>query len=133
MPRTLRVCVVSPADELVVEEVRHVRLDADDGARGVMPGHERATMVIERGLITVRVGEVERYLVSEGGVAFVSPDEVHIVTSWAAQAETMQALVELVRHRAAGARALDERRHTVAHRHEVAVRRALHELLREVS
>lgn len=137
MIRSLELRVISPSRELRVSEVFHLRFDASDGSRGVLPGHERATTKLREGAVYVTVGTGtdarETFVVTEGGMAVIGPREVVLVTSWAEMAEQMEPLAQLVRARAAQRARIDAEAKTVGQRHETALRRALIGLKREVS
>lgn len=129
--------VITPAHELRIVEVEHLRFDAADGSRGVLPGHERATARLLEGAVYVRTREAEAerevFVVTEGGMAVLGPREVVLVTSWAEMADDMEALARLVRARGTQRARIDTEARTVGRRHETALRRALLGLKREVS
>lgn len=127
--------VSTPAGLVVVEGIRRVRLEATDGSRGVLPGHEPARLTFVAGPLELWEGEPERarYLATEGGVALLRPAGVLLVCRWAAMADSLPALREHVLARRAHRAMAEEQARAVAHRHEVATRRALAGLRREVS
>lgn len=129
--------VVTPSRELHIREVLHVRIEASDGSRGVLPGHERSTTRLREGAVYVRVAgaseATETFVVTEGGMAVIGPREVVLVTSWAEVAEEIEALADLVRARGARRARIDAQAKTIGQRHETALRRALIGLKREVS
>jgi F0F1-type ATP synthase epsilon subunit len=133
----LELRVVTPSGELRIGEIVHLRFDALDGSRGVLPGHERSTARLRQGAIYVSVADGdtprETFVVTEGGMAVIGPREVILVTSWAELAEEMDTLAELVRARAARRARIDAEAKTIGRRHETALRRALIGLKREVS
>ncbi|MEX1362272.1 MAG: ATP synthase F1 subunit epsilon [Nannocystaceae bacterium] len=132
----MQVLVSTPAGPYIVDDVIRLRLPAPDGARGVLPGHERARFGVLPGPLVLVCegpdGEHEHYLATEGGVASVDPRRVLLVCRWAAAASTLDALREQVAARRATRATAEQRARTVAHRHEMATRRALAELRREV-
>ncbi len=135
MTRTMSVRVSTPAKLTIHAGIRRLRLDATDGARGVLPGHERARLTFVAGpieLVDEAPGhERARYIATEGGVALVDPDTVTLVCRWAAHADSLEGLREHVKARHAEQAAAEQEARTVAHRHEVATRRALAGLRRE--
>jgi F0F1-type ATP synthase epsilon subunit len=132
---TVQVC--TPAGLTVLAGIRRLRLEASDGARGVLPGHERARLTFVGGPIELVDGPEENerlhYLATEGGVAQVEPAGVTLVCRWAAHAGSLPALREHVKARRAERAAAEQEARAVAHRHETATRRALAGLRREVS
>lgn len=136
MSRTMTVWVCTPAGPTVLPGIRRLRLEATDGARGVLPGHERARLTFVAGPIELVEGpdgaECLQYLATEGGVAQVEPAGVTLVCRWAARASSLTALREHVRARRAERAAAEQEARSVAHRHEIATRRALAGLRREV-
>lgn len=134
---SLELRVITPSRELHIREVAHLRIEASDGSRGVLPGHERATTRLREGAVYVRIAEGretrETFVVTEGGMAVIGPREVVLVTSWAEAADEIEALAALVRARAARRADIDTQARTVGRRHETALRRALIALKREVS
>jgi len=133
----LTVEVSTPAGLAVYEGIRRVRLEATDGSRGVLPGHEPARLTFVAGPIELWEGEPEderaRYVATEGGVALVQPRGVLLVCRWAAVADSLPALREHVLARRAQRALAEEQARALAHRHEVATQRALAGLRREVS
>ncbi|PRP94852.1 F0F1 ATP synthase subunit epsilon [Enhygromyxa salina] len=133
----LRLRVITPTRELALDDVLHLRFEADDGARGVMPGHERATDQLREGAVYVRTraGEVQReqFVATEGGIAVIGPREVVLVSSWAERADEVSALAELVRARETRREAIDRAAKALGRQRETALRRALTKLKREVS
>lgn len=136
MSRTMTVRVYTPAGLAVHTNVRRLRLEATDGARGVLPGHERARLTFVAGPIELvdEHDEEERshFLATEGGVARVGPDGVTLVCRWAAHADSLEGLREHVKARHVERAIAEQEARAVAHRHEVATRRALAGLRREV-
>lgn len=136
MSRTLEVRISTPAGLEALGGIVRVRLEATDGSRGVLPGHERARLCLVAGPIElwdhVDGRERCRYVATEGGVAEVEPEAVTLVCRWAAQASSLPALREQVRARRAERAAAEQEARAIAHRHETATRRALAGLRREV-
>jgi F0F1-type ATP synthase epsilon subunit len=136
MSRVMTVWVCTPAGPMILPGIRRLRLEATDGARGVLPGHERARLTFVAGPIELVEGpdDAERilYLATEGGVAQLEPSMITLVCRWAAQASSLPALREHVRARRAERAAVEQEARMVAHRHEIATRRALAGLRREV-
>lgn len=135
--RVMRLRAVTPTRELVVGDVVHLRFDTADGSRGVLAGHERATECLRDGGVHVRtlVDGVERelFVATEGGMAVLGPSEVVLITPWAAQADQLTTLAEQVRARADERARLDAEAKSLEHQQEIALRRALARLEREVS
>lgn len=136
MSRTMTVEVSTPAEHLTLTGIRRLRLEATDGSRGILPGHERARLAFMAGPIELGEGphddERVRYLVTEGGAARIDPDGVLLVCRWAATADSLAELRQHVLARRAQRAAAEEEARTLAHRHEVATRRALAGLRREL-
>jgi F0F1-type ATP synthase epsilon subunit len=128
----MRLEVVTPAGTLTCSGVTSLRFDAPDGARGVLPGHERARVVVEPGAIDVVGAEGPRVLATEGGLATIDPALVRIVTPWAALAPDFAALQQLVTARSALRSEAETEARALAVRHEMATRRALASLRRQV-
>lgn len=133
----LEVLVSIPSGPLRFEGIVRLRLEAPDGSRGVLPGHEPARFAFVPGPAVLTSmeddAERERYLVTEGGVAQVGPRRILLVTPWAATAETLDELRAHVLERRATRMTAEQRARAIAHRHEMATRRALAGLRREVS
>jgi len=125
----------TPAGEERVEEVVALRLETPDGARGVLPGHEPALALLAPGVGRYRVaGATEPgYFAAEAGLAWIGPDEVRLVSRWIARAPSVAALVRLIEKRHTVRARLEESARRQVERHEVATRRALAKLQREVS
>lgn len=123
----------SPAGADEVEGVTALRFEAPDGARGVQPGHEPALALLASGMASYRCGESTAYLATEGGVAWIDRQRVRLVSRWIARAPSMEALLRLVKRRRILRDRLEEQARRQAERHELATRRALAKLQREVS
>jgi F0F1-type ATP synthase epsilon subunit len=136
MSRTMEVRISTPAGLEVAGGILRVRLEATDGSRGVLPGHERARLALVPGPIELwdhaEGRERCRYVITEGGVAVLEPGGVTLVCRWAARADSLAALREHVRARRAERAAAEQEARAIAHRHEVATRRALAGLRREL-
>lgn len=136
MSRTMEVRISTPAGLEVEGGILRVRLEATDGARGVLPGHERARLCLVAGPIELwdHAGGRERcrFVVTEGGVAEVEPEGITLVCRWAARAASLPALREQVQARRAERAAAEQEARAIAQRHETATRRALAGLRREV-
>lgn len=133
MTATMRVMVSTPAEPIELGEVRHLRLEAPDGARGVLPGHEPARVSLLPGpMVFVDAQGEERYLATEGGIAVIDRDHVLLVCRWAAFAPDLDELRRQVARRRATRREAEHEARALAHRHEVATRRALAGLRREL-
>lgn len=135
--KLLRLRVVTPTRELQLDDVLHLRFDADDGARGVLVGHERATDRLREGavLVRTRVGDTQReqFIATEGGIAVIGPSEVVLVSSWATCADDISELASRVRARATRRSQIDRQAKTLGQQAETALRRALARLKRKVS
>ncbi len=135
---TMTVVVATPDRQRIIEDVVRVRFEAPDGHRGVLPGHEPALASLRSGAIHVtrrgeRPGEeLESFLASEGGLASISPTEVRLLSRWAAEEETLEALLARLERRAASRRRVEHEARAVLARHDAALRRALAALQREV-
>ncbi|MCX4244896.1 FoF1 ATP synthase subunit delta/epsilon [Paraliomyxa miuraensis] len=136
MSRTMTVELSTPAGLRTITNVRRLRLEATDGSRGILPGHERARLAFAAGPIELVRGppDDERvcYLATEGGVAQLDPHGVLLVCRWASLADSLDELRQQVLARRAQRSAAEEEARALAHRHEVATRRALAGLRREV-
>lgn len=135
MSATMQVLLSTPSGLETIEGVTRLRLEAPDGSRGVLPGHEPARVAVRPGPAVLATGpepQDERYLVTEGGIAWIQPQRVLLVTRWAASAASLEVLREHVHARRATRAAAEQRARAIAHRHEMATRRALAQLRREV-
>jgi F0F1-type ATP synthase epsilon subunit len=132
----MRLEFVTPAGVTELDHVVHIRFDAPDGSRGILPRHERARVVVEPGAIEVVQRQADqlqsRFVASDGGIALIEGDRVRVATRWASVANDLDELRlkvasrrDLRRQRAAEAK-------TIAARHETVTRRALAGLRREV-
>jgi F0F1-type ATP synthase epsilon subunit len=154
--KTMRLTVSTPGRELELESLVALRFMAEDGWRGVLPGHEPARARIRGGpvrcvelpaegapaarpgapapdrLERALAGPV-RWLATEGGVILIDRLELRILTRWAGTAESLARLRELVEARDRERERLEEQARTVATRHELATRRALVALERKIS
>jgi F0F1-type ATP synthase epsilon subunit len=128
--------ISTPREELHIEDVLRLRFEAPDGFRGVLPGHEPATAVLRAGVTRLVQGEGRdeqtSYLASEGGFLEIAPTEVLLTTRWVARGDDLAALVELLRRRGQRRRTIDTEARRLAERHELAARKALARLQREV-
>lgn len=126
--------IVTPGRVEVIEDVVRIRLDAPDGSRGVLSGHERSRVVLEPGPVeVVRDQEVTTFIATEGGVAWIEPRGVELVSTWATRAHDLASLAKMVARRAQFRRDVEAQARLVARRHELATQRALAGLRREVS
>lgn len=134
MTATLQLEVVTPAGRMLIDRVVSVRFDADDGSRGVRPGHEPARCVVLPGAVEVRVAgeEPSCFVATEEAMASIEPGRVRLVTPWASQAESLDALHQAVLQRGAFRAQVEVEARSMVHRHEVATRRALLALRRDV-
>lgn len=131
--RTFTLFLQSPASCEEVPGVVSLRFEAPDGARGVQPGHEPALALLESGVARLRNGDdATTYLATDGGLVWIDRGDVRIVSRWIARAPSMEALVRLVQRRRQVRGRLEEHARRQAQRHEVATRRALAKLQREV-
>ena len=125
--------VVTAARTFLVEAVASIRFDAPDGARGVLPGHEPARVVVEPGAVEFTLAGGERgVMATEGGLATIDPKQMSIATRWAAQADGIDRLRRTVAARAEFRAAAEVEARALAVRHEMATRRALASLRRQV-
>lgn len=134
--RTLRLVLDTPAAEEVLDEVTAVRLEGPEGHRGVLPGHERAVTAVLPGVLHVRRGAggaEELFVAVDGGVASIDAREVRVVTGWASVSASLTHLARMIEHRAHHRALVDARSRERLERHEVALRRALASLEREVA
>nr|WP_258183001.1 hypothetical protein [Enhygromyxa salina] len=135
----MRLVVSTPERELELESLVALRFIAEDGWRGVLPGHEPARARLRRGAarcVEAGVGRAEarvRWLATEDGVVLVDRAELRILTRWAALADSLVDLRELVEARDAERTRLEHEARAFTRRHEVATRRALGRLERRVS
>ncbi|MEZ6186817.1 MAG: hypothetical protein R3F62_17630 [Planctomycetota bacterium] len=131
---TLRIS--SPLEALELEDVGGLRFEAPDGLRGVRPGHEPALAVVRPGVLRLvqRQAGAERtlYVACEGGFLEVSPREALLTTSWFVRDEDLGALVAALERRGQRRQALDQEARRLTELHELAARRALARLQREV-
>lgn len=134
MTRALRLEVDAPDGLRALEQVIALRLEAPDGALGVLPGHERAVLALLPGpLVARRASGEEVFVATEGGLAWVEPALVRVVTSWAAQASSLPRLQRLSERRARLRRLTEDRLRTRLAAHDAALRRVLAGLEREVA
>lgn len=133
----LRFVVSTPAGERVRDGVVALRFEGPDGHRGVLPGHERGCSTVRSGAVHVarreEGREVETYLATEGGLVWIEPGEVRLLTRWAEEAPDLDRLVASLERREAHRRRLDERARARLESHDAATRRALARLQREVA
>lgn len=134
-PPKLQVRVATPAHDIVFSEVACLRFESDDGARGVLPGHEPARALVEAGPLTITLADPRRgvrYVATQGGLVWIDRDTVRIVSTWAAVAHDLDGLMDEV-HRHDRERAqLEREARALAHRHEQATRRALARLSQDL-
>ena len=135
MRRTLTLRLQTPAGEEQQDSLIALRLETPDGARGVLPGHESALVLLAPGVGRYRVEDASepRYFAAEAGLGWIGPEEVRLVSRWIARAPSLAALVRLVERRREVRGRLEESARRQVERHEVATRRALAKLQREVS
>ncbi len=134
--RCFRLVAESPTGVVELDQVASLRFRSGDGIRGVLRGHEPSCAVLRKGVVRIvqRVeGHLEeRFLATEGGLAWIERAEVRLVTRWATgPAELPELRRRLERHVRELQRAEEDAR-TVVARHEVATQRALARLRREV-
>jgi F0F1-type ATP synthase epsilon subunit len=125
--------IITPARTLVFDGVVSLRFDAPDGARGVLPGHERARVVVEPGAIEIAIAEGRRVIGTEGGIAVIDPAVFRLVTPWAAGAGDFGELERLVAARSSWRATAEAEARAIAARHDMATRRALASLRRQVA
>jgi len=65
---TLRLTVRTPREVVVDDRVLSVRIRTDTGQVGLRPNSEPAVMVVEPGLVLVRMVGEERFLATAGGL-----------------------------------------------------------------
>ncbi len=126
--------VSTPGRELELGPLVALRFATGDGWRGVWPGHEPGRASLRRG--PVRCTEPDQrvlWLATEGGVILIDRLELRILTRWAATADTLAVLRELVEARDRERAQLEQEARALSRRHEVATRRALMALERKVS
>jgi len=73
------------------------------------------------------------YLATEGGLVWIDRARVRLVSRWIARAPSMEALLRLVQRRRERRDRLEDQARRQAEHHELATRRALSKLQREVS
>ena len=127
---------MTPRDATRIEGVTRLRFEAPDGLRGVWPGHEPASFVLRGGVVRLDHAPGGRaptsYLATEGGFLEVRAGEVQVVSRWAAAHTELEALVAFLRQRRARRQGVDEEARRLFERHELATRKALAGLQREV-
>ena len=100
MSRSMRVELWTPAGADVLEPVLRLRLEAADGSRGILPGHEAARLSFAAGPVELArptpLGETIEYVATEGGVARIDPGGVTLLCRWAARADSLESLREHV-------------------------------------
>ena len=127
----MAVRVQTPERELFFADVARLRFDAEDGARGVLPRHEAARVILEAGPVEVtRAGGGVVFVATEGGMVWITPTEVRLISGWAIQAESLAELREQVLAQAARRRQIEVEARAQALRQEQAARRALVDLAR---
>ena len=135
--RVIRLLAVTPARDLVLATVVHLRFDGADGSRGILPGHAPFSSVLRSGALFIQSLEAgslrEHFVATEGGMVIVAPEQVVLVTPWAAISDDLSKLAAKVRARGARRASIDAAQRSAGTRHEVALRRALIGLKREVS
>ena len=132
MTATTSVRISTPGWRDTLEGIARLRLEADDGARGVLPGHEPARVCLTAG--AVEVVDLEgrsRFIATEGGLAWIDREAVTLVSTWATIADDLPALREAVLARRRTRARIEQQARATAHRHEVATRRALSALRKE--
>jgi len=123
----------SPAGADELEAVSSLRFEAPDGGRGVQPGHEPALALLTPGMASYRSADHTGYLATEGGLVWIDRARVRLVSRWIARAPSMEALLRLVQRRRERRDRLEDQARRQAEHHELATRRALSKLQREVS
>ena len=127
----MAVRVQTPEGELFFADVARLRFDAEDGARGVLPRHEAARVILEAGPVEVtRAGGGGVFVATEGGMVWITPTDVRLISGWAIQAESLEELREQVFAQAARRRRIEAEARAQALRQEQAARRALVDLAR---
>jgi F0F1-type ATP synthase epsilon subunit len=127
----MAVRVQTPEGELFFADVARLRFDAEDGARGVLPRHEAARVILEAGPVEVtRAGGSVVFVATEGGMVWITPTQVRLISGWAIQAESLEELREQVLAQAARRRRIEAEARAQALRQEQAARRALVDLAR---
>jgi len=135
---TLRLVLNTPARHTTWDDVTLVRVLALDGHRGIQPGHEPAVLALQQGVVhVVRLHDGkprERFLATEGGVAWIDPSQVVLTSRWIAEAShDLDVILARLRGRAEERSLRENEARALLSRHETATRRALIDLQREVS
>lgn len=135
--RVFMLRVSTPRLELSYASVLRLRFVTDDGWRGVLAGHEPSRATLASGPLAIVVrddrGQHLRWLATEGGLIVIEPREVSIVTRWATEGATLEALSAAVYDRDQLRGQIELEARAKARRHEIATRRALAALERKVA
>ncbi len=106
LPDAIQLEVVTPERRLVSEVVDEVILPGTEGYLGVLPGHAPLLSELSIGELTLRRGDVRRYVSVAWGFVEVLPDRVSVLAEVAERAEE----IDLERARKAQERALGRMR-----------------------
>ena len=125
----------TPTAELRWDGVTHLRFEASDGSRGVLPGHERAQATLRAGVIEFVRGRGDSsealFVAAEPGIARITPGEVVVLTTWAVADRDPGGLLDALQRRAQERSEAERDARALATQHDVSVRNALAKLRRE--
>lgn len=132
---SLSLRISTPREETMIEGVLRLRFEAPDGFRGVLPGHEPATLILMPGVVRLVRGPepAPYYLATEGGFIEIDRAALSLTTRWAMGGDELGALATMLRARGERRRSIDAEARRLAERHELAARKALARLQREVA
>jgi len=93
----VRLCVFTPTDVVLDEEVAHVTVEDPTGSLGVRSGHAPLVTPLVQGILVARLRDGgERYLALDGGVALVNRDVMEVVSRRAVESDDIAHLEDNV-------------------------------------
>jgi F0F1-type ATP synthase epsilon subunit len=126
MNPTMTVEILSPGWVQSFANVVRTRLEAFDGSRGVLAGHEPSRAQLLPGPVELTFDDgTQAFVATEGGLAWLDRDSIRIATPWACAGADLEELAESVRSRARLRSEAEAQARALAQRHEKAAQRAL--------
>ncbi len=90
LPESVELQVVTPARQIVREEVHEAQVPAKNGYLGVLPGHAPLLSELQMGELSYRKATVWHYLSVFGGFVEVLPDRVIVLAEVAERGEEIE-------------------------------------------